>query len=79
MKSSKSLLRCLLTLLFLTAAVSAGWAQDAAASPPPEEAHSLINTIIHGNPLIILIWICILGTSVTMVTFIIQLFLNVRD
>jgi len=80
MKSSKPFLRCLLTLLFLAAALSAGWAQDAAATPAPEEAsHSLLSTILHGSPLILLIWICILGTSVTMVTFIIQLFLNVRD
>jgi len=39
---------------------------------------SIIETILHGGPLIIFIWICILGTSIVMVTFIIQLFLTLR-
>jgi len=35
--------------------------------------------ILDGGPLIIFIWICILATSTIMVTFIIQLYLNLRD
>jgi biopolymer transport protein ExbB len=40
---------------------------------------SIIETILHGGPLIIFIWICILATSITMVTFVIQLFLQLRN
>lgn len=43
------------------------------------ESMSIIETILHGGPLIVFIWICILATSVTMVTFIIQLFLQLRN
>lgn len=39
---------------------------------------SIIETILHGGPLIVMIWIAILGTSIVMVTFIIQLFLTLR-
>lgn len=39
---------------------------------------SIIETILHGGPLIIMIWLAIIGTSIIMVTFIIQLFLQVR-
>jgi biopolymer transport protein ExbB len=39
---------------------------------------SVIEMILHGGPLIIMIWIAILVTSIVMVTFIIQLFLQVR-
>ena len=39
---------------------------------------SIIEMILHGGPLIIMIWIAILVTSIVMVTFIIQLFLQVR-
>jgi biopolymer transport protein ExbB len=44
-----------------------------------EENMNMIQTIIKGGPLIVLIWIGILGTSMTMVTFIIQLFITMRD
>ena len=50
-----------------------------AAEGETPENMSIIQTILHGGPLIVFIWICILGTSVTMVTFIIQLFLSLRD
>ncbi len=73
MKRSIPLFRCLLTLLALFAAAGGAWAAEGA------ESHNIIQTIIGGGPLIVLIWICILGTSVTMVTFIIQLFLTLRD
>jgi biopolymer transport protein ExbB len=42
------------------------------------ESTSIIQMILHGGPLIIMIWIAIVATSVVMVTFIIQLFLSVR-
>ncbi|MFY8215181.1 MAG: MotA/TolQ/ExbB proton channel family protein [Chthoniobacterales bacterium] len=42
------------------------------------EQMSILQTILHGGPLIVMIWIAILGTSITMVTFIIQLFLVLR-
>nr|HRJ72363.1 MotA/TolQ/ExbB proton channel family protein [Terrimicrobiaceae bacterium] len=45
----------------------------------PAESHSILQTIIDGGPLIIMIWLCILGTSIVMVTFIIQLFITLRD
>jgi len=55
-----------------------GLSQDDAA--PVAEAHSesVLDTIKNGGPLIILIWICIVGTSVTMVTFIIQNIMSLR-
>ena len=52
-------------------------AQEAGAPAPPKQ-ESIIQTIIHGGPLIIMIWCAILGTSVTMVTFIIQNILTLR-
>lgn len=42
------------------------------------ESTSIIETILHGGPLIIMIWIAILATSTIMVTFIVQLFITVR-
>jgi biopolymer transport protein ExbB len=39
---------------------------------------SVIEMILHGGPLIIMIWLAIVATSMIMVTFIIQLFLQVR-
>ena len=71
------LLRTLLTCLIVFAASSVLWAQEEAVVA--EETHSILDTILHGGPLIVMIWIAILGTSITMVTFIIQLFLNLRD
>jgi biopolymer transport protein ExbB len=40
---------------------------------------SILETILHGGPLIIFIWICILVTSIVMVTFMIQLALQLRN
>src|SRR4249920_833181 len=55
-------------------------AQEAAgAAGAPVESHTILQTIAGGGPLIILIWLAILGTSIVMVTFIIQLFLTLRD
>jgi len=67
----------LLSCLFLLAGLTMASAEQAAGPAP--ESHSLFDTIFGGGPLIVLIWLCIVGTSVTMVTFIIQLFLAVRS
>ncbi len=53
-------------------------AQEAAASPAPAPPESIMHVIQSGGPLIILIWCAILGTSVTMVTFVIQNILTLR-
>ncbi len=55
-------------LLPLTARAAEGGAQGT----------SVIEMILHGGPLIIMIWIAILTTSIVMVTFIVQLFITVR-
>jgi biopolymer transport protein ExbB len=47
-----------------------GLAQEEAA--PAAHEQSIINQIMEGGPLIMFIWLCIIGTSVTMVTLIIQ-------
>jgi biopolymer transport protein ExbB len=62
-----------LPLLLLIASASMARAAD----PGPGEM-SIIQTILHGGPLIILIWICILATSVVLIMFTIQLFLILR-
>ncbi len=68
----------LLLVLVLTAA--AGHAQDAAdaAAAPAPESKNIFQTIKEGGPLIMFIWLAILGTSVTMVTFIVQGLLTLR-
>ena len=48
-----------------------------AADKPPDQM-SIIETILHGGPLIVMIWVCILGTSMILVTFTIQLFMTLR-
>ncbi|MEO6847534.1 MAG: MotA/TolQ/ExbB proton channel family protein [Chthoniobacterales bacterium] len=70
------------TILLCLIAFHTGFAQEAAgpaAPAAPDKHENFIQTVISGGPLIVLIWLCIIGTSVTMVTYIIQLFLNVRD
>lgn len=64
----------IVTLLGLLAAAATVHAAD----ENPQNM-SVIQTIMHGGPLIIFIWLCIVGTSVAMVTFIIQLFISVRN
>ncbi len=39
---------------------------------------SIIKQIIHGGPMVVFVWICLLATSVIMVTFIIQLAISMR-
>jgi len=53
-------------------------ASPARAADTEGGSTSIIEMILHGGPLIIMIWIAILATSIVMVTFIIQLFLQVR-
>lgn len=50
-----------------------------AAEGEAPHSMSIVETILHGGPLIIMIWLAILGTSVVMLTFIIQLFILLRD
>lgn len=52
------------------------YAQEAAPAPAHDE--SIIKTILHGGPLIVFIWVCILVTSIIMVTLIIQLALSLK-
>jgi biopolymer transport protein ExbB len=75
MKNLRPMSLRILTCLLLLAAAPAVWA----AEGEPAESMSVIQTILHGGPLIIGIWLAILATSIVMVTFIIQLFLVLRD
>lgn len=65
-----------IALLALLAIPAMALAQEAAAAG--EGGMSIIDTIRHGGALIIMIWIAIVGTSMVMVTFVIQLFIQVR-
>lgn len=67
---SKSIL---LTALFLLMAGSLSRAADT-----PQEQMNILQTIIHGGPLIISIWVCIIGTSIALIAFIIQLVFILR-
>ncbi len=78
MKKTRFLLPCILFSLALLAGLGVASAEQAPGGAA-QESHSIVQTILGGGPLIILIWLCIIGTSVTMLTFIIQLFLAVRD
>ena len=49
-----------------------------AAEGGGEEPMSIIQMILHGGPLIIMIWLCIIGTSVVLIMYTIQLFLVLR-
>jgi biopolymer transport protein ExbB len=68
-------LSAFLALALSLAAAGSAFAQ-APAQPPPD--HSLLQTIVEGGPMIIFIWICILATSIIMVTLIIQLALSLK-
>lgn len=68
----------LLSILCLTALTC--FAQETApAAAAPNEGDTILKTIMHGGPLIIMIWLAILGTSITMVTFIIQNIITLRN
>lgn len=71
--------RYLSALLAVAASLLAvGSASAQAPAPAPQADHSLIHVILEGGPLIIFIWLCILGTSIIMVTLIIQLALSLK-
>ena len=55
-----------------------GLAQDEEAAAAPPKSQNIFQTIKDGGPLIMLIWCAIIGTSVTMVTFIIQNIMSLR-
>lgn len=63
-------------ICLLLAAASTGFAQDAADASHQE---TILETIKNGGPLIMLIWLTILGTSATMVTFVVQNFFTIRQ
>jgi len=65
------------TALFLLLGATA-FAQDVNTGAKPDQADSIIHVILNGGPLIIMIWCAILGTSITMVTFVIQNILTLR-
>jgi biopolymer transport protein ExbB len=73
-KSYPSFTRLVALLLLLLTPVFAHAAEGEGGGD-----HNIIEMILAGGPLIVMIWLCILGTSVVMVTFIIQLFLTLRD
>src|SRR4051794_33688209 len=71
----KSTLRRFLPLFVLLATLALLGATGFAEDEPPSAAHeskSVIGQIMEGGPLIMGIWLCIVGTSVVMVTLIIQ-------
>ncbi len=71
--------RFLATAMLTLLAAPALLAQAPEAAKPVNPAgKSVIELIIHGGPLIILIWICIIATSIVMVTFIIQNAITLR-
>ena len=63
--------------LFLTPAIALLTAANAAAEEPGH-SDSIISTILHSNGMVIFVWICLLATSVIMVTLIIQLAISMR-
>jgi len=65
-------------LTIFTALVALLTTPSFAAEEGAPQSTSVIEMILHGGPLIIMIWLAIVATSIVMVTFIIQLFLQVR-
>ena len=68
----RRLLPLILTSLIALLTVSNAAAQEHAKSD------SIISTILHSNGMVIFVWICLLATSVIMVTLIIQLAISMR-
>jgi len=73
MQKTNSVIHRILPVFLLLASGSLTHASD----KPPDQM-SIIQTILHGGPLIVMIWLCILGTSMILVTFSIQLLLSLR-
>ncbi len=66
-----------LTLAAFAFSSATGWAEGEEA-PGAHGDHSVLDLILSGGPLIITIWLAIVGTSITMVTFIIQNVMSLR-
>lgn len=58
------------TLLLMASGVYAQ--EEAAAEGAHKEGETLLQTIMAGGPMIQMVWLCIIGASVIMVTFIVQ-------
>ena len=71
----------LLTAAALLALSSFASAQEAAApaAGAAPESHSVIELILEGGPMTVGIWVCLVLTSVTMVTFIVQNIIEQRN
>ncbi len=67
-----------IALLFIAPIAIAQEAAEAEAEPEVVESQSVIEIILHGGPLIIMVWIVILLTSIIMVTLVIQNFITLR-
>src|SRR4051794_22615033 len=67
-----------LTVLAIVLSRATGLAQEDGAAPPAPHESNIFQTIKEGGILIQLIWVAIVGTSVTMVTFIIQNIMSLR-
>ncbi|MEA3189378.1 MAG: biopolymer transport protein ExbB [Chthoniobacter sp.] len=66
-----------LALVILLSSAAGAFAQEAAPAAAGG-GDSIIKVILHGGPLIIMIWAAILITSMTMVTFVIQNIISLR-
>lgn len=73
-----SLRRCLPVVLFALLLVAGFAEEEAAPRAATVEQTSVFDTIMGGGPLIWMVWIAILGTSVTMMTFIIQNIISLK-
>ena len=67
-----------LFLGLLALSCATGFAQEDAAPAAQAEEHSVLKVIMEGGPLIMFIWLCIIATSVIMVTLIIQNAMSLR-
>ena len=70
----------LLLLALLVFGMGTGFAQEDAAPAAAEgpKSQSVLEIIMHGGPLIMFIWVCIIATSIIMVTLIIQLSMTLQ-
>ena len=73
MQKTNSVIHRILPLFLLLATGSLTHAAD----KPPDQM-SIIEMILHGGPLIVGIWLCIVGTSMVLFTYCIQLFMTLR-
>ena len=73
MQKTNPVIHRILPLVLLVAVGSLAHAAD----KPPDQM-SIIEMILHGGPMIVGIWLCIVGTSMVLVTYCIQLFMTLR-